>query len=94
VNASDPIENLKNLGVKSAVSLHDVGVHTIGDLQRIGAVEAFARMRMAGKNPSLVYLWALVAGLRNEIWTNVSDREKRVLVADVEAIAPRRKQRA
>jgi hypothetical protein len=88
VNPNDPIENLKNLGEKSAVLLHEVGIHTIGDLQRIGPVEAFVRMRIAGKNPSLVYLWALVAGLRHEMWTKVTDAEKRMLKAEVESMVP------
>lgn len=72
---------LPNLGEKSARVLRSVGVHTIGELQVIGPLKAYLRAQIAGEQPSLVLLWAMVAGLRGEHWTSLSPEEKEVLKA-------------
>ena len=68
-----------NLGARSARVLHGVGVRTIGELRALGPVETYRRARVAGEEPSLILLWALVAGLRGEHWTGVGAQEKAAL---------------
>lgn len=74
---------LPNLGEKSARLLKQAGVMTIGDLRLIGPVEAYRRLLVIGERPSLVMLWAMVAGLRGEHWLHLSHDEKRQLKAQL-----------
>lgn len=57
--ASTPIEELANLGPKSAGWLRSVGITTCAELERVGPVEAFRRVVAAGHAPTLVLLYAL-----------------------------------
>ncbi len=73
------ISLLPNLGEKSARVLRSVGIRTVRDLRGVGPVEAYLRARIIGERPSLVLLWAMVAGLRGEHWTSLSTEEKEAL---------------
>jgi DNA transformation protein len=70
---------LPNLGEKSARMLRSVGVRTVGDLRGLGPVECFARLRLIGEKPSLVLLWAMVAGLRGEHWNSLPAEKREAL---------------
>ena len=80
---TDTVSLVPNLGDKSARMLKSIGIYTVGDLRAVGPVEAFRRLRWIGEQPSLVLLWAMVAGLRNEHWQRVGSDEKQVLLAQL-----------
>jgi len=73
------LEDVKNLGPKSSEWLRLVGIHSLRDLEDVGSVEAFLRIRSAGLNASLNLLWALEAGLQGIHWTDLSEASKREL---------------
>ena len=53
------VQKIRNVGPKSAAWLRQVGVRTQEDLVRLGAVEAFMKVKRAGFRPSLNLLYAL-----------------------------------
>ncbi|MFN9935537.1 MAG: TfoX/Sxy family DNA transformation protein [Hyphomonadaceae bacterium] len=72
------ISAMRNLGPTMAANLASIGVHTSADLQRIGAVEAFNRMRLIqGRQISRIALHAMFAALVDCDW--------RALPADIKA---------
>ena len=82
---TDTVSLMPNLGEKSARMLRGIGIHTVGDLRAAGPIEAFRRLRWIGERPSLVLLWAMVAGLRNEHWQRVGTDEKQTLLTQLNA---------
>lgn len=79
-----PIEELKNLGPKSAAALRAIGITTVGALRTIGPVEAFVMLRQHGRNVNRVMLWAMAMGLEDRHWQDVTPREKRDLTAGLQ----------
>lgn len=72
---------LKNVGPVSARWLADVGVRKRADLIRLGAVQAFLKVKAAGHRPSLNLLWALAGAERGLHWTRLpADARQRLLV--------------
>ena len=59
---------LRNIGPKSAAWLRQVGLRTQEDLESVGAVEAFIRVKRAGFRPSLNLLYALEGALLDCHW--------------------------
>ncbi len=86
--SSTPIDDLPNLGPKSSLWLHDVGIHTVEQLRAAGSVEAFLRVKHAGVKTSLMLLWALEAGLRGLHFTKIPDAVKRELLAELAIADP------
>ena len=79
---------LRNIGPKSAAWLRQVGLRTQEDLESVGAVEAFIRVKRAGFRPSLNLLYALEGALMDCHWQEVpSERRSELLVAADAAIA-------
>jgi len=76
---------IRNVGPKSAAWLRQVGVRTQDDLMRLGAVEAFMKVKRAGFRPSLNLLYALAGAIENCHWADLPDDKKAALVAAVEA---------
>ena len=83
-----PIDELPNLGPKSSIWLHEVGIHTVEHLSAAGSVEAFLRVKQAGHSTSLMLLWALEAGLRGTHFTKVPASVKRELLAELAIADP------
>jgi DNA transformation protein len=81
----EPIENLRNVGAASAVWLREAGVGTIDELRRVGPVAAYLRVQRVERRAGLNLLWALVAGLDDRDWREVSDEEKSRLLAEMSA---------
>ena len=63
---------LLNLGPISCEWLHAIGIHTRGDLEATGAVEAYALIRECGFLPSMHLLYALEGALRGVRWNRLS----------------------
>lgn len=72
----EPIEDLRNLGPASSRWLRDAGIATIAELKRRGPVVAFRLVRTRQPQASLNLLWALVAGIEDRDWRELSDAEK------------------
>ena len=75
---------LKNLGMASVNILHAVGINTYADLRRVGAVEAYLRIKARDINVSKVMLYALEGALLDVHWNDLSPETKSQLVADAE----------
>lgn len=79
-----PLSELKNFGPKSADWLRQVGIETLGDLEALGAVEAYLRVRHRfPKRVSLHLLYALQATLLNMRWNELPPDIKAALKAQV-----------
>ncbi|MBX3427269.1 MAG: TfoX/Sxy family DNA transformation protein [Pirellulales bacterium] len=82
-----PPDKLRNIGPASAAWLAAVGVSSREDLERIGPVAAFARVRRVQPRASLNLLWALEAALADRDWRNLAPETKERLrreLADLE----------
>lgn len=80
----EPIDNLRNLGPTSAAWLREVGIGTVDQLQKFGAVAAFRRVKQQFPGASLNLLWALAAGLDDKDWRKLSEEEKERLRQELE----------
>jgi hypothetical protein len=79
-----PIENLRNLGPASAVWLREIGITTIGELERLGASTAYRMVKQQQPKASLNLLWALAAGLQDRDWRDLTEEQKEELRRAVE----------
>jgi DNA transformation protein len=72
------ISELRGLGLASARCLQSVGIKDENDLRALGAVEAFARVRLAAApNASLNLLYALEGALRDVDWRSLPPELKK-----------------
>ena len=78
-------EKLRNIGPKSSAWLRQVGLRTREDLDAIGAVEAFMRVKRAGFKPTLNLLYSIEGALRDCHWQEVPDTRRSELVLATEA---------
>ena len=72
---------LKNLGNTSVNWLQTVGIRNRDELARVGAVEAYNRIRERGIRVSKVLLYSLHCALLGVHWTALDDEEKQRLLA-------------
>ncbi len=76
---------IKNMGPKSRVWLHEIGIDTLEDLEAIGAVEAYRRLKASRPTEvSLNALWGLQGALLNIHWNALPPDMKADLRAQVE----------
>jgi DNA transformation protein len=79
--AAQPVDQGLNLGPKSTTWLNEIGIFTLDDLRRVGAVPAFLELRRAGFNVSVVMLYALEGALTDTHWLTVKRERKQELLA-------------
>ncbi len=80
-----PLAAVKNIGPITAHRLHEVGVRTLADLEALGAVEAYRRVKAAfPRDTTLVCLYALQGALLDLHWNELPPDLKVQLRADVE----------
>ena len=88
---SDPtrvsIRQIRNLGKVSARMLENIGIYTRADLERTGPVAAFIQVREEGGKPGLNLLYAMVAGLRDMHWNELTHEDKGELLRELDAWA-------
>lgn len=84
---SEPLENLRNLGPRSAQWLREAGLLTVADLRRAGPVLAFRMVREQQSHVSRNLLWALAAGLEDLDWRELSPEKKQQLLSAAEDLA-------
>ena len=73
------------IGGKSAAWLRQVGIRSHDDVQAIGALEAFMRVKRAGFRPSLNLLYALEGALVGCHWQQVDTARRAELAAQAQA---------
>ena len=78
-------DKIRNVGPKSAAWLRQVGVRTQEDLERLGPVDAFMKVKRAGFRPSLNLLYALAGAIENCHWADLPDERKAALVLAAES---------
>ncbi|ACR13714.1 TfoX/Sxy family protein [Teredinibacter turnerae] len=76
---------LKNLGMASVNILHAIGVNNYEDLSKMGAVEAYKRIKSRGIHVSKVMLYALQGALMDVHWNDLSPDLKKQLVEEAES---------
>ena len=76
---------IRNVGPKSAAWLRQVGVRTTEDLNRVGPVEAFLKVKRAGFRPSLNLLYAMAGAMADCHWAELPEERKQALLSALEA---------
>jgi hypothetical protein len=76
---------IRNVGPKSAAWLRQVGVRTTEDLNRVGPVEAFLKVKRAGFRPSLNLLYAMAGAMADCHWAELPEERKQELLSSLEA---------
>lgn len=83
--AEAPLSGLPNLGPKSQAMLAAVGITSLAQLQALGAVAAFSKVRRNGANASLNLLWALEGAVTGLPWQQVAREHRTSLLLALEA---------
>ena len=79
------LSTLKNIGSATIEWLHEVSIYTVEDLQQLGVVTAYVRLKRAfPKAVSLNALWGLEAALTHIDWHMISPERKAELKQAVE----------
>ncbi len=74
------LAEMKNIGLKSAGWMIEVGVDTPEKLRKVGAVETYLRMKSAYPRAiSLCALWALQGALHDVPYNRLDPEEKKFL---------------
>lgn len=70
------LSQYKNIGEKSEALLNQVGIYSIEDLDAVGAITAWKRVREIEPSASLVGVYALQGALMNLHWNHLPDEIK------------------
>jgi len=81
---TEPIESLRSLGPKSADILAEVGVKTLAQLKRKGAVATYVAAKRHYNLVSLNLLYAIISAIEDCDWREVKRTRKLELVLAVE----------
>ena len=80
----DELLALRNLGKTSAQWLHACGIHNADQLRQLGPVNAYLQVRSRGFRASRSLLFAIAGALENIHWTDLSNEERKRLLAQLE----------
>lgn len=83
---SDPITSIPNLGPATAKEFARAGIETAGDLRRLGADAAYAKLLASGAAPLFIGYYALVMGLQGRPWNDCKGDEKAALRVRFDAL--------
>jgi len=88
---ADDLMRLKNIGPASARQLREIGIDDAAALRRLGALDAYRRLKHAfPREISLNMLYALEGALRNCHWNHLPpDVKERLQAAATAALAKR-----
>jgi len=81
---TQPISSLRSLGPKSAAMLAEVGVHTLAQLTKKGAIATYVAAKRKNKSVSLNLLYGLISAIEDCDWRKVQRERKLELVMAVE----------
>lgn len=87
--SGDTDNKMRNIGPKSAAWLRQVGLRTRADIEAVGPVEAFMRVKRAGFKPTMNLLYAIEGALLDCHWQEIPDARRVELVAAAEAAIAR-----
>lgn len=82
---SEALDGLSNLGPKSRAMLRRAGIGSLADLQRLGAVRAYAMTKATSAHASLNLLWALEGALTGMPWQQVAREHRTSLLLALDA---------
>ena len=80
---SGELGKLRNIGAKTVAKLAGVGVTTPGQLEELGAVEVFRRLR-AQRPVNVAMLWALQGALLGLAWYDLPSDIKQALLEELD----------
>jgi DNA transformation protein len=86
VPADKKLIELKNLGASTVNILNSIGIRTQQELQAIGSVQAYRRIRQRGVHVSRALLYALEGALLDKSWQSLDPALKAQLVQMAERI--------
>lgn len=80
------VGKLKGLGPKSEKCLNEIGIFTQSDLEKIGPVRAFLKLKKECTlmKPSLNFLYAMIGALEGVHWKDIVKNEKGRLLIELE----------
>ncbi|MBZ0299577.1 MAG: TfoX/Sxy family protein [Anaerolineae bacterium] len=85
-----PSAPLKNIGPKTTSWLEAVGIHTLEDLEAVGVVEAYLRLKAAFPDRvSLNALWGLQGAVMEIPWNQIPEDIKQDILNQVNAAQQR-----
>ena len=87
MSRTDPetaVEELPNLGKVSGQWLREIGIRNRRELEEIGAVEAFCRIKLVTGGVSRNLLWALAGALLDLPWDELPTELKERLEAELQ----------
>lgn len=87
-------EKIKNIGPKSMAWLRQTGIRTQADLEAVGSLAAYVRIKRAGFKPSLNMLYAMEGAILGCHWQEIPSerRSELIIAADAEvALLPQPK---
>ena len=88
--AHDTLATFANLGPASSRWLNAIGVHNRRDLEKLGAVAAYALLKANGYNASLNLVYAIEGALTGRDWRKLPAKRKAQLkAAAADAVRPR-----
>ena len=79
------MSRIKNIGPKSESWLNDIGIFTVDDVEAIGVVEVYKRLKLSRPNISLVMLYALQGAVMDMHWQEIPDDVREDLIAQAKA---------
>lgn len=85
----DELLGMKNLGKTSVQWLHAAGIHTVADLRRLGAIQAYRAVKIRGFRASKALLYSLEGALSNRPWSELSQEYKDSLDTELRNACPR-----
>lgn len=83
-NAATELQELANLGPKSAAMLAAAGITSYQHLAQLGAVAAYAMAKRSGAKVSLNLLWAIEGALTGAPWQTVAREQRTSLLLALE----------
>ena len=85
-NKDNDLSSLKNIGPTIQKRLQEIGIHTKGDLKRVGPVLAYQRIQSKNQGktiPVCYYLYSLQGALDNKNWDDISQKKKQKLLDQI-----------
>ena len=84
-HANPAVRELRNIGATVAQRLHEIGIRTKDDLERVGAVTAYCEIKHRhpeARTPLCYYLYSLEGALRDQHWDDIGENVKKALRND------------
>ena len=82
------IADLPNFGPASVAMLESAGIKTLRQLQGLGSVPAYAKVKRLNKLASLNLLWAIEGALSGRPWQDVAKLDRERLLNELIRLAP------